>query len=489
MALQNEKNSRYLLRDWKPENPAFWENKGKHNARRNLWISVSCLLLAFCVWMLFSAVTVNLNKIGFNFTTDQLFLLTALPSVSGALLRVPYSFMVPIFGGRRWTVFSTAILIIPCVWLGIAVQNPNTPFGIFIVIALLCGFAGANFASSMGNISFFFPKAKQGSALGINGGLGNLGVSVMQLVAPLVIFVPVFAFLGVNGVPQADGSVMSLANAAWIWVPLLAIATIAAWSGMNDIAMSIGPMFGLFLHDGGVSFATIFCYALGSCMLGFLSASLVKTPYKPPVKREPISLDRFILLKGMPAGLSLLLLSIPYGMTTNYVAMYAREIGIHTQTGFFFTFMAIGMAISRIFSGKLVDRGKITQVIAAGLNLVIISFFLLASCVYLIQWNDAACTILFFGIALLMGIGFGIMFPAFNTLFVNLAPNNQRGTATSTYLTSWDVGIGIGMLTGGYIAEICSFDKAYLFGACLTVVSAVYFKLKVTPHYHKNKLR
>ena len=238
MALQNEKNSRYLLRDWKPENPAFWENKGKHIARRNLWISVSCLLLAFCVWMLFSAVTVNLNKIGFNFTTDQLFLLTALPSVSGALLRVPYSFMVPIFGGRRWTVFSTAILIIPCVWLGIAVQNPNTPFGIFIVIALLCGFAGANFASSMGNISFFFPKAKQGSALGINGGLGNLGVSVMQLVAPLVIFVPVFAFLGVNGVPQADGSVMSLANAAWIWVPLLAIATIAAWSGMNDIASS-----------------------------------------------------------------------------------------------------------------------------------------------------------------------------------------------------------------------------------------------------------
>ncbi|EQV58812.1 nitrite extrusion protein 2 [Escherichia coli KOEGE 44 (106a)] len=105
MALQNEKNSRYLLRDWKPENPAFWENKGKHIARRNLWISVSCLLFAFCVWMLFSAVTVNLNKIGFNFTTDQLFLLTALPSVSGALLRVPYSFMVPIFGGRRWTIY------------------------------------------------------------------------------------------------------------------------------------------------------------------------------------------------------------------------------------------------------------------------------------------------------------------------------------------------------------------------------------------------
>ena len=146
--------------------------------------------------------------------------------------------MVPIFGGRRWTIFSTVILVIPCVWLGFAVQNTATPFGVFIIIALMCGFAGANFASSMGNISFFFPKAKQGSALGINGGLGNLGVSVMQLIAPLVIFLPIFTFLGVQGVPQADGSLLSLANAAWIWVPLLLIATVAAGIGMNDIASS-----------------------------------------------------------------------------------------------------------------------------------------------------------------------------------------------------------------------------------------------------------
>ncbi|EJI5227350.1 NarK family nitrate/nitrite MFS transporter [Salmonella enterica] len=238
MTRQNENYNRYLLSDWRPENPAFWENKGKGIARRNLWISVSCLLLAFCVWMLFSAVAVNLNKIGFNFTTDQLFLLTALPSLSGAILRVPYSFMVPLFGGRKWTVLSTVILIIPCAWLGFAVQNPATPFGVFMLIALLCGFAGANFASSMGNISFFFPKARQGSALGINGGLGNLGVSVMQLIAPLVIFLPIFTFLGVRGVPQPDGSLLALPNAAWIWVPLLAVATLAAWFGMNDIGSS-----------------------------------------------------------------------------------------------------------------------------------------------------------------------------------------------------------------------------------------------------------
>ena len=257
----------------------------------------------------------------------------------------------------------------------------------------------------------------------------------------------------------------------------------------NNLAMSIGPMFGLFLHSGGASYTTIFSYSLGSCVLGFLAACLVKTPYKPPVKREPISLDRFILLKGLPAGFSLLLLSIPYGMTTNYVAMYAQQIGIAVETGFFFTFMAVGMAVSRLFSGRIVDKGKITQVILAGLYLVCFCYFSLTACGWLVNWNYDFTVFLFFLIALLLGIGFGTMFPAYNTLFVNLAPNNQRGTATSTYLTSWDVGIGIGMLSGGYIAEISTFKMAYFFGAILTVVSLFYFTFKVTPHFLRNKLR
>ncbi len=227
-----------VITDWRPEDPAFWQERGHRVASRNLWISVPCLLLAFCVWMLFSAVAVNLPKVGFQFTTDQLFMLTALPGLSGALLRVPYAFMVPIFGGRRWTAFSTGIMIIPCVWLGIAVQDPTTPFSVFVVIALLCGFAGANFASSMANISFFFPKAKQGSALGLNGGLGNMGVSVMQLVAPLAIGMSIFAIFGGKGVEQADGSVLFVENAAWIWVPFLIFFTLAAWFGMNDLSAS-----------------------------------------------------------------------------------------------------------------------------------------------------------------------------------------------------------------------------------------------------------
>lgn len=256
----------------------------------------------------------------------------------------------------------------------------------------------------------------------------------------------------------------------------------------NNMAMSVGPMVGLFLHDF-YSFNVIFTCALLSCSLGFVMACLVKTPVKEPVKREPISLDRFILIKGLPAGLDLLLLSIPYGMTTTYVAKYAKEIGIMQGTGLFFTLMAVGMAISRIFSGRLVDKGKITQVISAGIYLVCVCFFVLSGCAKLMEWNSTVGFYVFFGVALFLGTGFGIMFPAFNTLFVNLAPNNKRGTATSTYLTSWDVGIGLGLTIGGYIAQIYSFDKAYLFGACLTILSALYFNLKVTPHFHKNKLR
>ena len=257
----------------------------------------------------------------------------------------------------------------------------------------------------------------------------------------------------------------------------------------NNIAMSIGPMTGLFLHDAGADYTLIFCCSLGSCLIGFLCDSLVKTTYKPPEKREPISLDRFILLKGIPAGFSLLLLSIPYGMTTNYVAMYAKQIGIQSSTGFFFTFMALGMAVSRLFSGRLVDRGMVTLVIEAGLNLVCFCFFGLSSCGWLTTWSLQWTTYFLFTIALLLGIGFGTMFPAYNTLFVNLAPNNQRGTATSTYLTSWDVGIGAGMLLGGYIAEIATFKMAYLFGAALTVISLFYFRSKVAPHFHRHKLR
>ena len=228
-----------VLADWNPEDEGFWQATGRRIANRNLWISIPALLLAFAVWMVWSVVVVNLPSIGFKFTPDELFWLAALPGLSGALLRGFYAFMVPIFGGRIWTTFSTASLLVPALGIGLAVQNPATPYNIFLILALLCGLGGGNFASSMAHISFFYPKASKGQALALNAGLGNLGVSVVQFLVPAVITLGVFGALG--GDPQtattASGTQQVwLQNAGFIWVPLVVAATLAAWFGMNDIA-------------------------------------------------------------------------------------------------------------------------------------------------------------------------------------------------------------------------------------------------------------
>ena len=162
---------------WTPEDKAFWAAEGQAVAKLNLWISVPALFLAFAIWQMWSVVAVNLPMMGFNYSTNQLFWLASAPALSGATLRIFYSFMVPLVGGRRWTAISTASLLIPAVGIGFAVQDPTTPYPTMLILALLCGFGGGNFSSSMSNISFFFPKERKGSALGVNAGLGNLGVS------------------------------------------------------------------------------------------------------------------------------------------------------------------------------------------------------------------------------------------------------------------------------------------------------------------------
>ena len=227
------------LQEWHPEDREFWEKTGRRIAQRNLAISIPALLLSFAVWMVWSVVVAKLPSIGFTYTTDQLFWLAALPGVSGATLRIFYSFTVPIFGGRLWTTLATWSLIVPAAGIGYAVQNPATPYWMFLILALLCGFGGGNFASSMSNISFFFPKAEKGNALALNAGLGNLGVSVVQFVVPMAITAGVFGWLG--GEPQmareAGGQTpLWLQNAGFIWVPFIAASAFAAWFGMNDIA-------------------------------------------------------------------------------------------------------------------------------------------------------------------------------------------------------------------------------------------------------------
>ena len=228
-----------VLTRWEPENAVFWRAEGERIAYRNLWISIPALMLAFVIWMLWSVVAVNLDRAGFQFSKNQLFWLTALPALSGATLRIFYSFLVPVFGGRRFTAISTALLLIPALGMGFSLRDPSTSYPTLLVLALLCGLGGANFSSSMANISFFFPKAKKGLATGLNAGIGNLGVSVVQFVTPLVVSLAVFGALG--GEPQthtANGVSQSLwlQNAGFIWVPFIVVASLAAWFGMNDIA-------------------------------------------------------------------------------------------------------------------------------------------------------------------------------------------------------------------------------------------------------------
>ncbi|WP_417442700.1 nitrate/nitrite transporter [Idiomarina abyssalis] len=229
-----------VLDDWRPEDKTFWEEKGKRIATRNLWISIPNLFLAFAVWTIWSILVVKMPALGFPYSQNELFWLAALPALSGATLRIFYSFMVPIFGGRRWTAISTASLLLPCIWIGFAVQNTDTPYMIMLILALLCGFGGGNFSSSMSNISFFYPQKEKGGALGMNAGLGNLGVSGMQLLAPLVIAASVFGGMGGDPLVIQEGANAGqevwLQNAAFLWVPLIVIGSVAAWFGMNDIS-------------------------------------------------------------------------------------------------------------------------------------------------------------------------------------------------------------------------------------------------------------
>ncbi|MER2557315.1 MAG: MFS transporter [Candidatus Competibacter denitrificans] len=229
---------RHLLADWRPDDETFWQSVGRRIANRNLWLSMPALLLAFAVWVVWSVIVVELPRVGFRFTQNQLFWLAALPGLSGPFFRALYSFVVPIFGGRNWTVFSTALLLLPTLWIGVAVQDPNTNYAVFVVIALLCGLGAGNFSSSMANISFFFPQRLQGTALGLNGGVGNLGVGLAQLIVPIAIYGGALWILGGGSQNRFDEGIVTpiwLQNAGFIWVPFIVATSVAAWFGMDNI--------------------------------------------------------------------------------------------------------------------------------------------------------------------------------------------------------------------------------------------------------------
>ncbi|ABV36562.1 nitrate/nitrite transporter [Shewanella sediminis HAW-EB3] len=234
------------IKKWDVEDPKFWDSEGKKVANRNLWISIPSLLCGFAVWLYWGIITIQMLNLGFPFAKSELFTLMAVAGLTGATLRIPSSFFIRLCGGRNTIVFTTALLMIPAIGAGIALQDKNTPLWVFQVLALLSGFGGGNFASSMSNISFFFPKKQQGLALGLNAGLGNFGVTTMQILVPLFMTFGIFGgepmeLVNTSGtligkIPA--GSDAWIHNAGYIWLLFLIPLAIVGWMGMNNIKAS-----------------------------------------------------------------------------------------------------------------------------------------------------------------------------------------------------------------------------------------------------------
>ncbi|MES9816197.1 MAG: antiporter [Candidatus Thiodiazotropha sp.] len=259
---------------WNPEDSRFWESSGKRLANRNLWISIPSLLCGFAVWLYWGIITVQMLNLGFPFAKAELFTLAAIAGLTGATLRIPSSFFIRIAGGRNTIFFTTALLMLPAAGTGFALQDPNTPLWVFQVLAFLSGFGGGNFASSMSNISFFFPKRMQGLALGLNAGLGNAGVTTMQILIPLVMTFGIF-----GGEPMIlqntsgtligkipAGSETYIHNAGFVWLLLLIPLAFAGWFGMNNIRTDeVSPHIG----SAGGAMSRI----AGMLIIGFITAA------------------------------------------------------------------------------------------------------------------------------------------------------------------------------------------------------------------------
>lgn len=264
------------IKQWDIEDQQFWDQSGQKTARRNLWISIPSLLCGFAVWLYWGVITVQMLNLGFPFAKSELFTLMSIAGLTGATLRIPSSFFIRLCGGRNTIVFTTALLMIPALGAGIALQNPQTPLWVFQALALLSGLGGGNFASSMSNISFFYPKKVQGLALGLNAGLGNFGVTTMQILVPLAMTFGLFGALGgepmilqstsgtlIGKIPA--GSETYIQNAGFIWLVFLIPLAILGWWGMNNIrTQEVSPNIG--------SPVDAFSIITGMLLVGFATA-------------------------------------------------------------------------------------------------------------------------------------------------------------------------------------------------------------------------
>ena len=323
------------LRNWTPDDEAFWASTGKSIANRNLWISIPSLLCGFAVWLYWGIITVQMVNLDFGFAASDLFTLGAIAGLTGATLRIPSTFFIRIAGGRNTIVFTTALLMIPAVGTGLALQDPNTPLWYFQILAFLSGIGGGNFSSSMSNISFFYPKKIQGYALGMNAGLGNFGVTTMQILVPLAMTMGIFGgesrtLVNTSGtligkIPA--GTETYIQNAGFIWLVFLIPLAVIGWLGMNNIRDEhVSPD----IPNPLGAFATI----SGMLAIGFVTAALGAWLMLPGVEgglpTSGLGISKWIVLPIVIALTVLGLRMIPGAVGQNLSRQYKIFGNKHT---------------------------------------------------------------------------------------------------------------------------------------------------------------
>jgi NNP family nitrate/nitrite transporter-like MFS transporter len=282
---ENRSTESDFISDWRPDDESFWQREGKTVAWKTLWITTFSLVLSFATWFVMSAVVVRLPAIGFKFTESELFWLTAMPGLAGGTLRLIHMFLIPIFGTRKVVTLATFAKLIPCVGLGLAVMSPGTPYWIFLLLAFLVGFGGGDFSSFMPSTCLFFPKKFLGTALGIQAGIGNFGVSLTQFMTPWIISFAIAG--GVTGGSQiftkgTQSKEIWLQNAAFWYVPLLIVLGIVAWIGLRSVPVkaSLGEQLDIF-QNKHTYFCTITYVMTFGCFSGLAAVFplLIKTVY------------------------------------------------------------------------------------------------------------------------------------------------------------------------------------------------------------------
>jgi len=361
---------------WDVEDKQFWESTGKRIANRNLWISIPNLLCGFAVWLMWGIITVQMLNLGFPFTPAQLFTLTAISGLTGATLRIPASFMIRIAGGRNTIFLTSAMLMIPALGAGLALQSKATPLWIFQALAFLSGIGGGNFASSMSNISTFFPKSQQGLALGLNAGLGNFGVTTMQILIPAVMTVAMFGALGagesmtlvkdsgtlIGKIPA--GTETWIQNAGYIWVVILVPLVLAAWFGMKNLR-PITP-------EPGHPLAA-FGRVTGLYLIGFLTAGVGLYLYLPAPTGLGV-LNMWVAMLLIMVATLVLMRAVPGKIGANMARQFAIFKDKHTWSmtvlyiltfGSFIGFsMALPLSITVIFGFSSVEVAGAVQRVA-----------------------------------------------------------------------------------------------------------------------------